>query len=86
MIPEQAGIVILINKEKFGELISIEPPVLSPDVVDSYTTHILPGNIDFTFTIPYDENNEKAFNYLTTVPEEWDQFIRQCLEKYGKAC
>jgi hypothetical protein len=85
MIPEPAGIVILVNKEKFGELISIEPPVLSPDVIDSYITHILPVNIDFTFTVTPDENNEKVFNYLTTVPEEWDLFIRQCLEKYAKA-
>jgi hypothetical protein len=81
--PTREGVVIAIDGEKFGELLSVEPPLFSSDYVDTYNLHNF-GGMSFTVTLPYNADNERVLNYLATVPEEWDLFIRQCLEKYTK--
>jgi hypothetical protein len=72
-----------------GELIKIDDDFLhhkkpiNPELYDDLIAPIKDFfPIEFNFTIPITKNNERFFNYLATVPDEWDLFIRQCLEKW----
>lgn len=64
-----------------AEIIEIDPVPIS--ISGKCAQNLMLRDLSFSFTYPTSEENTKVINYLMTVPEEWDLFVRQCIEKYG---